>query len=198
MVLLENKALYEFTVELFNSSTDEILFLDSNKDDLDNSINTVKNWFRSGKRNQSYMKYLHIDNFNAVKFNTFLKARTMGSWRKLLSSFRTANVENPECLIDFVTDNHDKFLESVEWQFKAILRIPIVVDSDIDHLTLAINSDDGKVIPKLGYNFYFTDEQDICRGYMYNKFHEMKSYKAFRINEDEAGEILAKLKYFLP
>lgn len=280
--VIGNKALYEFTVELFDSSTDESLFL---------TPDTAKNWF--SKRNQGYMKNLNVDNFNAIKFNTYLKARTMGAWRTLQSTFRSVNVDNPECLINFVTDNHDKFLESIEWQFKAILRIPIVVDSDIDNLTLAVNSDDGQIveyvdisgslfverckdivirekwivltelhletltlkhfpeivrhgvgkgieykyflcgvsadhvdafkleffkftrefeivalpdnpsdrdflhIPKWGYIFYFTDEQDKCRGYMFNKFHDMKAYNAFRMNEEDAGEIINRLRGFL-
>ena len=278
--VIGNKALYEFTVELFDSSTDENLYL---------NVESVKNWFRNDKRNQSYIKSLHMGNFNAVKLNTFLKARTMGSWRKLQTSFRCVSVENPECLINFVTDNHDKFLESIEWQFKAILRIPIVVDSDIDTLTFAINADDGhkieyvdiseallverrrdiKVyekwsvlndlqlemliikrfpeilkhgvrkgirysyflygvsenhidafslelsrfsnefaiinlqcipsyksfihIPKWGYCLYITDESDKFRGYMYNKFHEMKSYKAFHMNQEETYEVVSRL-----
>ena len=279
--VIGNKALYEFTVELFDSSTDETLFL---------NVEIIKNWFRNDKRNQSYIKCLHMGNFNAVKLNTYLKARTMGSWRKLQTSFRCICVEYPECLIDLMTDNHDKFLESIEWQFRAILRIPIVVDSDIDTLTLAINTDDVQKIeyvdisdallverrrdikvhekwsvlndlqlemlivkrfpeilrhgvnkgtkynyflrgisenhvdafslefsritnafeiitlpsipsdkasihiPKWGYCFYFTDELDKCRGYMYNKFHEMKAYKAYRMNQDETEEVVARLQ----
>jgi len=279
--IIGNKALYEFIVDLFDSSTDSVLSL---------SPDSVRNWFRSGNRNQSFMKYLDMDNFNDFKFNTFLKARSMGSWRALQTVFREANVGNPESLINFVTDNHDKFIESLEWQFKSILRIPIVLDSGLESLTLAIGADgnsaveyvdisdallterlkDIKVhekwivvanfqlellimkrfpeifnhglrkgirysyfcsmeaveginafepelakftnnariiplptdspgegishVPKWGYSFYITDEPEGCRGYMYNKFHEMKEYRAFRMNTEEARDIIARLR----
>ncbi|MCL2190319.1 MAG: hypothetical protein FWC16_14955 [Defluviitaleaceae bacterium] len=114
--VIGNKPLYDFTVEFFESSTYDTLYLNAE---------SVKNWLRSNKRNRSYIKYLNANNFNVIEFNTFLKARTMGSWKTLQNTFHDLQKNNPECLIHFTTNNHDQFLESIEWQFKAILRIPI-------------------------------------------------------------------------
>lgn len=112
-----NKSLYEFTLDFFDSAGDDDLYV---------THDMIRNWF--SKRNQGYKKIFKDKEFNDIRFNTFLKARTYGTWRELQTYFNEVTQDKIETLIDFTTDNHDKFIESIEWQFRTILRVPIPVD----------------------------------------------------------------------
>ena len=114
------KSLYEFTIDFFDNSTYDFL------EDL--TLDKVKGWFRKVRNTHTYRRILNADSFSSIRFSTWLKSRTLGSWKKLQAVFCEVQNSNYDMLINHTTDNHDLFIESVENQFKVILGIPVHVD----------------------------------------------------------------------
>jgi hypothetical protein len=136
--VIRNKSLYEFTIDLFDEAADNNLYL---------TIDMVKNWFKSSKKYRSYEKIFNDQTFNDIRFNTFLKAITLGKWRTLQTTFNVEiNKHKIESVIDCTTDNHDKFIESIEWQFKTILCIPVPIADNQEHIIKNVNPDENAII----------------------------------------------------
>ena len=118
------KSLHDFTMELFDNSTYEYLGL---------THDMVRGWFRTNRNTHTYRKLINAETFSSIKFSTWLKGSTMGSWRKLQVAFFENQKDYNETLIDYDTDNHDIFIESLENQFKSILSIPIIIAKGEDN-----------------------------------------------------------------
>lgn len=124
-----NESLHEFVIALFDSASTEELYL---------TIDTVKGWFRTEKPTKSYLKQLK-GKFNEARFRVFIKSRTLLNWEELMNDFMAINKGKETGVINFNSKNHDEFIECLEWQFKSILRIPIVTEYESDTLRIASN-----------------------------------------------------------
>lgn len=144
-----NKSLHKFTVDLFEAAGDSYV-----------NVDAVQNWFKSNKKNMSYKSRFNDRQFNDVRFNTFLKARTLGKWQTLQTAFNEEiNKSKIESVINCTTDNQDKFIESIEWQFKTILHVPIIIENDQDYVANAENIELADIVlrkekTKIAQNFY--------------------------------------------
>ena len=132
-----------FTIDFFNwAALENEYILDEEYDE-----DKVKNWYRTDGR-RSYMKVFIGKTFNATRFNTELKARTLTSWKMLQNAFLESATSKTGCIIDCKTENHDIFLQSIEWQFKTILGIPIIINCQTENGTYS----DDKSDEMLDYN----------------------------------------------
>jgi len=125
------ETLHEFVIELFESASNNELYL---------TIDTVKGWFRSERPTKSFLKQLR-GGFNEARFHAFLKSRTLGIWKELMNDFVELTSETDYSAIDFISYNHDVFIDNLEWQFKTILRLPIITEYEPDYLTISVNID---------------------------------------------------------
>lgn len=122
----ETGAKYDFVAELFKSASEEILHLEADM---------VRGWFRVKNPTKSYLKLLK-GKFNEAKFNVFIKSRTEIIWKDLMNDFIQLSHETESSVIKFKSKNHDEFIERLERQFKAILRIPTITTYEPDYITI--------------------------------------------------------------
>ncbi|MCL2197835.1 MAG: hypothetical protein FWB80_02825 [Defluviitaleaceae bacterium] len=123
-------SLYSFTIDIFN---------DAARIDLGLELDVVRNWFRTKNPTLSYRKLFNEKTFDTYKFRTELKRKTYGTWKALRDEFAQSKQCDVENLIAYNTDNHDEFIESIIYQFKSILRIPIIVDKPQNNIAISGN-----------------------------------------------------------
>ena len=115
--LLNNQPQHEFLASLLEIAAEGEIEVDSEN---------AKNWLRADRRDHGYKRIFSCTKFSDAKFSTRLKAKTMNVWTSLQSQFEPICARYNQVVIDCHTNNHDKFIESLEWQLKIFLGLSFV------------------------------------------------------------------------
>jgi len=134
---MENQRQHEFLASLLEIAAEG---------DIEVDLDNAKNWLRTDRNDRGYRKFFIHNKFADAKFSTRIKSKTMTNWVELQQAFKELHIDGAQSIINYYTNNHDKFVESIEWQLKIFLGLSFIVKDDAGRIKMFANFED--VLPE--------------------------------------------------